>query len=536
MTKDDASLYLIVAGVWGDPSRWNEVPYKVELVWEGKRKVAPESGAFSSSSSTLALWEFARSLFNGKHYGHERVKAVVKIYGLSSLALKLLSSKCGSANDFGRAVSEYGVETVRSYLQGYAKARMKSQEASLDVEVAPTALTQVVDCKGAKLIASMRSGGGAFDVVKTAILAGLTRDLLNAACNVGLDGKVVFIADTTHGINYTTIAFHEAARLSARLAALLAPVLCEREPPPSIELMVYNSDPVLRPPLQPGGREAYKIHLVQTSTLEGRGLGHGQSLASMVIDDSSCNSIRCLEDRLKEELKTLPNTVRKDPLDLGAVRDLAYMLAALAGGVLPYSLCLAKRLEGRILTVQSPIQLIEELTRLYNEYTIDYKVQDDIVLFNIRVSAPKESWALTALYLLILLQRIASLCGVSVNGGSCVIPLSCLNTYSYLLSEPAKALLDYEVNELERHAKELKSGDCREWEKAKGKLDLRVFQAHAGLPGGMTRVCRGEPVQGEESGLLYVQIQLDKTVEGLLNEKLNRLLKPVKTEHLRTRS
>ncbi len=525
MPEDCAGLYLIVAGVWGDPSRWSEVPYKVELVLEGKRKIVPESGAFTSSSSTLALWEFARSFFSGKWDGREGVKAMVKIYGLSSLALKLLSSKCDSANDFGRVVSECGVEVVRSYLQGYAEARMNLREASLDVEVAPTALTQVVACRGARLVASMRGGGGAFELAKTAILAGLTRDLLDAACGVRPNGRVVFIADTTHGVNYTTIAFYEAAMLSARLAVLLAPTLCERESPPSIELMVYNSDPVFHPTLQPDGQETYKIHLVQTSTLEERGLGHGQSLASKVIEDSSCNSIRCLEDKLKEELKLLPTTTRKDPLDPSAVKDLAHMLAALAGGVLPYSLCMAKRLENKILTVQSPRQLIEELARLYNEYTIDYRVHDSIVLFNISVSAPRESWTLTALYLLLLLQRIASLCGVSVNGNTCVIPLDCLKTYSYLLSEPAKALLDHEANELERHTKELKDGGCKEWEKAKGKLDLRVFQAHAGLPGGIIQVCRGEPVQGEGPGPLYVRIQLNKTIEGLLNEKLNRLLK-----------
>ena len=532
MHEDYAGLYLIVAGVWGDPSRWNEVPYKVELVWEGKRKVVPESGAFTSSSSTLALWEFARSFFNGKRDRCEGVKAKVKIYGLSSLALKLLSSKCSSANDFGRLVSECGVEVVRSYLRGYAETRMNSREASLDVEVVPTALTQVVTCKGARLVASMRGGGGAFEPAKTTILAGLTRDLLDAVCDVKPNGRVIFIADTTHGVNYTTIAFYEAAKLSARLAALLAPILCKRESPPGIELMVYNSDPVFFPVLQPDGQEAYKIHLVQTSTLEGRGLGHGQSLASKVIEDSSCNNIRCLEDKLKGELKTLPNTTRKDSLDPSAVKDLAHMLAALAGGVLPYSLCLAKRLEDRILTVQSPRQLIKELARLYNEYTIDHGVRNSTVLFNIYVSAPKESWALTALYLLLLLQRIASLCRVSVNDNTCAIPLDCLKTYSYLLSEPAKALLDHEANELERRTKELKNGDCKEWEKAKGKLDLRVFQAHAGLPGRIIRVCCGEPVQGEGPGSLYVEIQLNTTIEGLLNEKLNRLLKLTQTEHM----
>ncbi len=279
MTEDYADLYLIVASVWGDPSRWAKVPYKVEYVKEDKRKVV-SSETFTSSSSTLALWEFAReSFFNGKQNGREGVKAKVKIYGLSSLALKLLSSKCNSANDFGRAVSERGVEVVRGYLRGYVEAHMNTRGASLDVEVVPTALTQVI-CKGAGLVASMRSGGGAFELAKTAILAGLTRDLLDAACSVKPNGRVIFIADTTHGVNYTTIAFYEAAKLSARLAALLASILCKREPPPSIELMVYNSDPVIPPPLQPGGQEAYKIHLVQTSTLEGQGLGHGQSLAS----------------------------------------------------------------------------------------------------------------------------------------------------------------------------------------------------------------------------------------------------------------
>ena len=93
MPKDDAALYLIVAGVWGDPSRWAKVPYKVELVEGGKRKIKPENGAFISSSSTLALWEFARSFFKDQQDGREGVKAKVKIYGLSSLALKLLASK-----------------------------------------------------------------------------------------------------------------------------------------------------------------------------------------------------------------------------------------------------------------------------------------------------------------------------------------------------------------------------------------------------------------------------------------------------------
>ena len=533
MSEDNAGLYLIVAGVWGDPSRWAKVPYKVEFVEEGKRKVVPENGAFTSSSSTLALWEFAKSFFKGKQDGHEGVKAKVKIYGLSSLALKLLSSKCSSANDFGRVVSECGVEVVRNYLRGYAEAHMKQREASVDVGVVPTALTQVVTCNGARLVASMRSGGGAFELAKTAILAGLTQDLLDTACSAESNGRVVFIADTTHGVNYTTIAFYEAAKLSARLAALLAPIICKRESFPSIELLVYNSDPVIPPPLQPGGQEAYKIHLVQTSILEGRGLGLGQSLASKVLEDSSCNDIRCLEDKLKEELKTLPDTIRKDLPEPSTVKDLAHMLAALAGGVLPYSLCMAKRLENSLenknLMVQSPLQLIEKLARLYNEHMIDYKVRDSIILFNIRVNAPRESWALIALYLLLLLQKIASLCKVSIEGDKCKIPLDCLKTYSYLLSEPAKTLLDHEVNELERHTKDLKDAECKEWEKAKEEPDLRVFQAHAGLPGGIISVCRGDPVKNEGLSPLYVEIQLNETIEGLLNEKLNRLLKLTQT-------
>ena len=163
--------------------------------------------------------------------------------------------------------------------------------------------------------------------------------------------------------------------------------------------------------------------------------------------------------------------------------------------------------------------LIQKLARLYRNYRIEGKINDGFVSFNVKVDAPRAPWALSAIYLILLLEKIAGDCGITVARNACTIPLDCLEKYSYLLSEPAKELLEHEVGELRRHAGDLGEGGCREWKEAKQAPDLRVFQAHAGLPGGLTRVCLNNSV-------LSVKASLNEIVESFLQEKLNRLLKP----------
>ena len=210
----------LIIGVWGDPSRWNEVEYRISIQSMSNKSVAhlaqkrygASEWVIKTRSSTLALTCFFS--------GFAETRTI--IIGLDSLA-DLSSPSCRDRGVRSCAEDRYR-EFIRKFIAEIDKSvcDLSGYESLIDLIMVPA--------RG-----SFR--GYAFRGSPIHIF---NKVFINVVKVVEEFKPGFIVLDVTHGINYQTIASHYAVLGVVKLVNALRRIRREKE----TSLIILNSEPV----------------------------------------------------------------------------------------------------------------------------------------------------------------------------------------------------------------------------------------------------------------------------------------------------
>jgi CRISPR-associated protein Csx1 len=257
----------LVIGVWGDPSRWDRVEYRISIPSISNKHVAhlaqkrygASEWGIKTQSSTLALTCFFR--------GFAETRTI--IIGLDSLA-DLSSPSCRDRDVRSCAEGRYR-EFIRKFIAEIDKSicDLSSYENFIDLIMAPAR--------------------GSF---RGYVFRGSPIHIFNKVfikvMKVVEEFKPSFIVlDVTHGINYQTIASHYAVLGVVKLVNALRRVRREKE----ASLIILNSEPV-PPAKQKEVKQVETAKPVETPQLSILDVSEIENALNFINDLSSIISFR----------------------------------------------------------------------------------------------------------------------------------------------------------------------------------------------------------------------------------------------------
>jgi CRISPR-associated protein Csx1 len=267
MSSGSKTPKALVIGVWGDPSRWEGVEYRISIpsisnknvTHLAQKRYGVSEWGIKTRSSTLALTCFFS--------GFAETRTI--IIGLDSLA-DLSSPSCRDVGIRSCAESRYR-EFIRKFIAEMDKSTcdLSSYENFIDLIMVPARGT----------FRGYTFRGSPIHIFNKVFIK---------VMNVVEELKPRFIVlDVTHGINYQTIASHYAVLGVVKLVNALRRVRREKE----ASLIILNSEPI-PPPKQKEIKQEEATKTVDTPQLSILDVSEIENALNFINDLSSIISFR----------------------------------------------------------------------------------------------------------------------------------------------------------------------------------------------------------------------------------------------------